>query len=67
VIGKIIIAQVITHPNGNAICLPVMTLLTNSVTINTTVKTNFSELCGFWNSTFISQRFFIFNKNIKAK
>ena len=51
VIGKIIIAHVIVIQNGRATCLHVITLLTNNVTINITVKISFNELCDFQSSS----------------
>ena len=49
--GKIMIAHVIVIQNGSAICLHVITLLTNNAAINITVRINFNELCDFQSSS----------------
>lgn len=45
------IAHVIVIQNGRAICLHVITLLTNNAAINITVRINFNELCDFQSSS----------------
>ena len=55
-----IIAPVIVIQNGNAICLHVITLLTNKDTMNIIVKITFKELCDFQNSSLIDNMFFIY-------
>ena len=54
------IAHVIVIQNGRAICLHVITLLTNNAAINITVRINFNELCDFQSSSLNVWLFFIY-------